>query len=68
MFARVMASKVMIRLSEKLKFLPVSQFLSDGFIKDNDDKIFPCILEVSFNALSKRLSWLKEETTLSNMR
>ncbi|VDK72866.1 unnamed protein product [Litomosoides sigmodontis] len=42
---KTMASKVMIRLSEKLKFLPVNQLLPDGFIEDNDDTLFACLLE-----------------------
>ncbi|CAG9535243.1 unnamed protein product [Cercopithifilaria johnstoni] len=42
---KAMASKVMIRLSEKLKFLSVSRFLLDDFIKDNDDTLFACLLE-----------------------
>lgn len=46
MFTRIMASKVMVRLSEKLNFLPLSHFLPDGFINDKNDAFFACILEV----------------------
>ncbi|VDK61676.1 unnamed protein product [Onchocerca ochengi] len=42
---KTMANKMMIRLSGKLKFLLTSQFLPNGFIKDNDDTFFACLLE-----------------------
>ncbi|EJW82448.1 hypothetical protein WUBG_06642 [Wuchereria bancrofti] len=43
---KAMASKVMIRLSEKLKFLSVSELLPNGFINDDDNTFFACILKV----------------------
>ncbi|VIO88956.1 Uncharacterized protein BM_BM14028 [Brugia malayi] len=42
---KAMASKVMIRLSEKLKFLSVGELLPNGFISDNDNTFFACILK-----------------------
>uniref|UniRef100_A0A915Q7Y0 Large ribosomal subunit protein uL13 n=1 Tax=Setaria digitata TaxID=48799 RepID=A0A915Q7Y0_9BILA len=41
---KIMASKMMIRLSDKLKFLPVGQYLSSHFIKDGDYTFFTCLL------------------------
>ncbi|EFO20747.1 hypothetical protein LOAG_07739 [Loa loa] len=42
---KTMASKVMIRQSEKLRFLSVSQLLPNGFVNDNDGTFLTCILE-----------------------
>lgn len=45
-FFRIMASKLMIKLTEKVVFIKIDQFFSESF-KENDEKLYDSLIEVN---------------------